>query len=512
MNIETEKIFFNQIVTQKKELFSIEDSLIIPDVKPDILSVISTSANVYVYKKELVNGRVKIDGGMQVDIMYIADDEKNCTRALHTTLDFSKSFDLGSNIEKDCNLICKLKTRSIDPKILNGRKISLQADLEANISIYSNKEKEFICGISDMEQMQRISNTVKLDSLVGKGEAVCSAKDTIKFDENLSDVLNIVFYVRNIENKISYNKVLSKADCVIDALYLTEDEKIYSKSVSIPVMGFIDIQGISDNAICDVNYDLKNIDIKLNNAEDRSASVDVDFCVTCQAYEEREFEMIQDLYSPEESIELSEEQVNSIQDKRLINNSQVMSEKINLPEVKDRNVYSIRASVDNVSKNIVGSSIQFEGDLNLDVVYESRSSGRLEKATETLKFSHSIDVGNLSKQSQIDARIDVSADSFEVSTDAGVDVNVSFSYGIDVYNIVPINVISDVKVEKINEADRNSSLIIYFVKEGDTLWKIAKKFKSTIDEIVAANELENPDKLKIGEQLFIPRYTSKKVG
>ena len=222
--------------------------------------------------------------------------------------------------------------------------------------------------------------------------------------------------------------------------------------------------------------------------------------------------MIQDLYSPEESIELSEEQVNSIQDKRLINNSQVMSEKINLPEVKDRNVYSIRASVDNVSKNIVGSSIQFEGDLNLDVVYESRSSGRLEKATETLKFSHSIDVGNLSKQSQIDARIDVSADSFEVSTDAGVDVNVSFSYAIDVYNIVPINVISDVKVEKINEADRNSSLIIYFVKEGDTLWKIAKKFKSTIDEIVAANELENPDKLKIGEQLFIPRYTSKKVG
>ena len=38
-----------------------------------------------------------------------------------------------------------------------------------------------------------------------------------------------------------------------------------------------------------------------------------------------------------------------------------------------------------------------------------------------------------------------------------------------------------------------------------TLWKIAKKFGSTVDEIVKVNGIENPDVIMPGEQLFIPR-------
>ena len=43
-------------------------------------------------------------------------------------------------------------------------------------------------------------------------------------------------------------------------------------------------------------------------------------------------------------------------------------------------------------------------------------------------------------------------------------------------------------------------------KEGDTIWKIAKTFKSTVDEIARINGIENENKLNIGQQLFIPRY------
>ena len=42
------------------------------------------------------------------------------------------------------------------------------------------------------------------------------------------------------------------------------------------------------------------------------------------------------------------------------------------------------------------------------------------------------------------------------------------------------------------------SVIIYVVKDGDTLWKIAKKYGSTVDDIVRVNGIENPDKINIG--------------
>ena len=48
-------------------------------------------------------------------------------------------------------------------------------------------------------------------------------------------------------------------------------------------------------------------------------------------------------------------------------------------------------------------------------------------------------------------------------------------------------------------------MVIYFVKPGDTLWRIAKKYKSTIKDIVRVNNIENPDSLEVGTQLFIPK-------
>ena len=38
-----------------------------------------------------------------------------------------------------------------------------------------------------------------------------------------------------------------------------------------------------------------------------------------------------------------------------------------------------------------------------------------------------------------------------------------------------------------------------------TLWNIAKRFGSTVAEIVKINEIENPDVIMPGEQLFVPR-------
>ena len=58
-----------------------------------------------------------------------------------------------------------------------------------------------------------------------------------------------------------------------------------------------------------------------------------------------------------------------------------------------------------------------------------------------------------------------------------------------------MNVITDLNVEENREID-NYSIIIYFVKPGDTLWKIAKKFRSTVENIVKINEIEDENTKK----------------
>ena len=61
------------------------------------------------------------------------------------------------------------------------------------------------------------------------------------------------------------------------------------------------------------------------------------------------------------------------------------------------------------------------------------------------------------------------------------------------------------------ENTEDYSVIIYVIKSGDTIWKIAKRFGSTIDDIVRVNGMKNPDRINVGEKIYIPKYVLKKA-
>jgi LysM repeat protein len=50
---------------------------------------------------------------------------------------------------------------------------------------------------------------------------------------------------------------------------------------------------------------------------------------------------------------------------------------------------------------------------------------------------------------------------------------------------------------------------VYIVAKGDNPVTIAKKFKVPYDDLLAANHIDDPHKLKVGQKLIIPAKTSK---
>ena len=49
-------------------------------------------------------------------------------------------------------------------------------------------------------------------------------------------------------------------------------------------------------------------------------------------------------------------------------------------------------------------------------------------------------------------------------------------------------------------------MILYIAKPGDSLWKIAKKFNSTVDELARMNGIENENEIIIGQKIYIPKF------
>ena len=58
--------------------------------------------------------------------------------------------------------------------------------------------------------------------------------------------------------------------------------------------------------------------------------------------------------------------------------------------------------------------------------------------------------------------------------------------------------------EAAESEDINPDLVIYFVRGGDTLWNVAKKFGTTMEKIKTANHMET-DELLSGSKILIPR-------
>lgn len=522
MEINTTKETFNvsKIVSEKKETIEIQGDMIVPDSKPDILNTINTSGNVCIYKKEVMDGKIKLDGNILIYIMYLADTDNDTNlnfensqndniRGLNTCLDFSENINL-PEIESGMNIDVIPKIKLIECKVINGRKIGIKATVEMQIKVYSQECIEIITDLNN-NNIQVLNKNMKINSVLGNGMTKASVKENISIPstDNLAEILNAQICLTDKDIKISYNKILAKAEVELKMMYLTEDGRICNYQGRLPLVGFIDMQNIKEENICETSYLIKNVIIKPNAIEDHSVYIEMEVEICCIAYEEREIQMIQDMYCPGEKMTFNRNQVNTITNKQFKRNICNIREKMNVPELENGNILDVDVKPIINKENKLNGKIIIEGELDVNFIFSDNSAIGINTKQLTIPFEQTVDDIETSDDCRIDTNIDVNSQEF--SNQAGmVSANVDLNFETNMYRNSVIPVISEVSTEE-DENLEDYSVVIYVVKTGDSLWKIAKKFGSTVDDIVRVNGIERPDKINSGEKIYIPRYVLKRT-
>ena len=124
--MEIKQIDILQEISSGNKNFDIKGDIIVPDIKPDIVSITTSNANTYIYKEELSNGKIRIDGNIDAYIIYLSNNGE--TRSIQATLDFMETIIDEKAIEGK-NLLTKIRIDFLEAKILNERKIRLEAKL-----------------------------------------------------------------------------------------------------------------------------------------------------------------------------------------------------------------------------------------------------------------------------------------------------------------------------------------------------------------------------------------------
>lgn len=499
-----ETLCINQVIGQKTDTAMVEEDFVVPDIKPDILNTIHTNGTVCIYKKEIIDGKVKIDGAINVYIMYLADDENASVRSLNTTLDFSQTIDFDA-VKVGMILESKVLLKSVETKVLNGRKVNVKAILDFDLKIVSNEDLEFVKEIEDIKDVQVLDKTLNLNSLLGIGLTKVYAKDTIVIDsvDNLTEIMKVDIRIINQETKISYNKVLVKADACVKIVYLTEDNRICTANQLIPIMGFIDMPDVTDENLCDVRYEIKNLLVKPNNIEEHSIYVEAELEVSCHVYQERQLNIIQDLYSPSVDLVYKQKQIHAMAQKEMVKDICSIREKQFISEIRNRKIYDVDIKPTITNQTILKDRIVYEGEIELNFLFEAEGSARIGTKSMTLPFNFNMDCAKVMPTSEIETNIEITLQDFTIMPDESIDIKIDLEFFVNLSNNQTLQVIEEINIDETREKERYS-LIIYFVKPGDTLWNIAKRFRSTVSHIANMNGIEDENKINIGQQLFIP--------
>lgn len=512
MVVETQKesLNMNKLIATKKEFILIEGDMIVPDSKPDILSTICTSGTVCIYKKEVSADKVKIDGNINAYIMYLTEDTQDRVRGINTNLDFSESITV-PNVEDGMECELEATLNRIECKVINGRKIGMKATLEVQMKIYSNEMVEMVNDIINNNEIQMLKQDMKVNSLVGMGSTRIDAKETIAIDaiDNLAEILKLSMDIGNKDIKMSYNKILTKAEANIKIIYLTEDNRMNSVHAKIPVVGFIDVADVNENNICDVLYETRNVILKPNPVEEHSIYVEIQLGVSATVYEEKQIQVIQDFYSPCENLICNRKQITTIMGKQNKKEVKQIREKVRLEGIENQTMVDVDI-IPNITKETnLDSKVIYEGELQLKFMFiDATMQTNIKEAT--IPFEHVIEGLDGGENRNTNTRYEILNQDFIIQNGGEITTNIDMLADIASYQDARFSVADEIQSDGERE-EQDYSIILYIVKEGDSLWKIAKEFGSTIDDIKRTNGIEDENLIMPGQKLFIPRYIKMSI-
>ena len=124
--------------------------------------------------------------------------------------------------------------------------------------------------------------------------------------------------------------------------------------------------------------------------------------------------------------------------------------------------------------------------------------------TLELPINYKMSCSGIRVESQVKIDMSVPLQDFTILPGGEVDVKIDIEFIVDSSLEIRLNEICDVK-ETENSENSGYNMVIYFTKKEDNLWKIAKEFRSTMQNIKEGNGLSQ-DTLTQGMQLFITKY------
>lgn len=506
-NVTQETVAINEVVFEGNAEQPVDLDLTLPDYCPDMARVLKCQVTPMIASRQMNGAELTVEGKTIIRLLYV-DDGMKSVHCMEQSTAFSATF--------------SLKTEPMSPIVqvsasvdyVNCRAVSSRrADIHGAFTLHARVQDKCMrqvmadaqgCGIQLNKKVVPVSN------IVGMAERPFTVSEVLDLPQGKPSAVSILrsgCVARVTDYKAIANKVIVKGDLTIRTLYCSEDDSMELTEHTIPISQIVDLEGIEDDCICDVRFDVLSSDLQLradSSGENRLICAEVRLAAVVSAYRSAEVPMICDAYSTDYEVKYDSREVSLEKVLEVLCRDSTAKFTFDLPSDDITNVCDLWAEAGPASSEVNDGKLLIKAPLTICLLaLDSSCTPVYFERTAELQYDWEIpsDVQSV----RADPCITVLSSSFSLMGADRIEVRVEFRVEGCIYATCQQQAMCSLEPDEEHPKQRQQSaaLTLYFADQGERVWDIARRYSTSVDAVMRENGLES-DRLSERGMLMIP--------
>lgn len=551
INFDEELIRVEFVIGEDTMSETVSGEVQVENGKPDIERIIDVKANLNNVTANIEEGGVDVSGVIEVGIVYVASTPEGTqpVHFTHGTLSFENFFDF-PEAENGMNVFADVTIRRVSftqieeepptpPEITGIRTVQVDVVIQKFVKVTEYQQITVITGVTGIPEENITEELLRIEDVIGENTVTSVITGEISPEPPkppIERVLNVTVEIVDKEVEITQEGVIVDGKIEAGVIYVAEtaaeDQPVHFFHGDINFTETIDVPGAEEGMNAHVDLTVKKVTYDYNIG-DESVEVDVVVQFFVKVTEPKQVNVITDIISDQIEIERELLRVEDVIGEDVVH--ETVSDTLSvLPFGKPfiERIIEPTARVVDYEATAEDGGVYLEGDIEATATYVAATPEGDQPVhfvdtpqgsyfnfdnfidipgTEPgMNVHHEVEVVKVSAEPDNLQQIPEAEEGEEAYTE--IDFDIVIRKFAKVTEFRQLDIVTGIIVISPVADECPPSYIVYVVQPGDTLWKISRRYQTTVDALIRANPSIDPNNLQVGQKICVPRDIIKPKG
>lgn len=536
MELMKKSIYTDKIKAKAMLQIPLEEDINVSDTRPDVGRLVFTRGKVKIDEIKTGMNKIWVKGKLLFQVLYEAEGKDSGMSGMEGELPFMEEIYM-DHVESQDRVICESTLEDMRMSMINSRKLSVQAVISLNPRVEELVETKICTGIADF-QMQ--TQTKGIPSIEGEQleyrrkhqeyleTAVCK-RDLLRIHEEsrvgsalpaIGSILWKSVDVTQVDFRPIEEKLAVSGEMTLFVVYTEElSGKVNWYEAVIPFSGNVECQSCKEGMIADVSYDMGHEEITVREDADGEARVigielalELEIKLLCKG----EAQIVADIYGVSCEVDTITQKsiMRKLRQDMYVEEKFVHSTRLEEAQPRPLQICHSDARLEIEDCSFGDDEISWKGNVNVRMLYLSGEEGggfhTLEDSAPFRLTRQLLGIQNMqgSEEELMTRRYALLPQLAQLHASLKDGNQIEWRGVIQlhmpIYDVSEEDMLEEIQIGELDsqKLEKLPGFAIYFVKKGDTLWQIGKKYYVSVEKIKEINQLTS-DEIKPGDRLLI---------